>query len=235
MNKSHHTNVNQEEINKFSALAEKWWDPAGEMKPLHLLNPIRLKYVTTYVSLNKKRVLDIGCGGGLLSEAMAQQSAHVTGIDMSAAVIKVAEDHAKQSQLEINYQCTSAEAFAQQQPKSFDIITCMELLEHVPNPSSILQACAKLIKPNGAIFFSTINRNVKSYLLAIVGAEYILHLLPKGTHHYSQFIRPSELTHWADQANLTLQGLTGIQYHPLQGQFELCKDIDVNYLAFFKG
>ena len=226
-------NLDPAEIAKFGAIAEDWWNPEGKMKPLHLLNPLRLEYITKHTDLNNKKILDIGCGGGILSEAMAKKGADVTGIDVSAEVINIAQQHAKQNNLTICYQLISAEALAQQQPEHFDVITCMELLEHVPDPSSIIQACATLIKPNGTLFFSTVNRNLKSYLTAIIGAEYIFHLLPKGTHDYSKLIRPSELSRWASRAGLTLKDMSGIRYKFLDGSFELCQNVQVNYLACF--
>ena len=233
MNNTHH-NVDEKEIAQFEALANHWWNPEGEMKPLHLLNPLRLQYIQNHVHLSHQRVLDVGCGGGLLSEAMARAGADVTGIDLSPALLDVARHHAEREHLPIHYQYISIEDLSTQAPASFDVITCMELLEHVPDPCSIVRSAALLLKPGGHIFFATINRNVKSYLLAIVGAEYILNLLPKGTHHYAQLIRPAELTRFARQARLQLQNLTGLRYYWREGYFTLCQDVSVNYLAYFQ-
>lgn len=227
-------NVDQNEIAKFSAMAQSWWDPKGPMKPLHELNPLRLSYIQQYVSLENKKVLDIGCGAGILTESLARSGAIATGIDMSLDAIHVARNHAEKSQITVNYQQIETEVFAQQHSNQFDVITCMEMLEHVPNPQSIIDAASKMIKSNGLIFFSTINRNVKSFLSAIVGAEYVLNLLPKGTHHYQQFIRPSELTQWAEKSGLALKGLQGITYHPLKGAFSFTDSVDVNYLMVFE-
>ena len=228
------TNIDLDEIAKFSALAEKWWDPQGPMKPLHELNPLRLQYVKKYCDLKNKTVLDIGCGGGILTESLAASGAHTTGIDMSAEAIRAAKAHADQSQVKITYQQISTEDFARTHPNMFDVITCMEMLEHVPDPLSIIQAANTLAKPDGFIFFSTINRNLKSFFSAIIGAEYILNLLPRGTHHYSTFIRPSELKAWGEQSHLILHGVQGITYHPFRKQFELTGSVDVNYLMVFK-
>jgi len=233
MNKKTDNNIDYDEIAKFDAIAKEWWDPQGKMKPLHQLNPLRLHYVETHAALNNKKVLDVGCGGGILSESMSKKGAHVTGIDLSEAVLNAAEIHAQQQSLNIDYQHISVEDLAKQRPESYDLVTCMELLEHVPDPSSIIQACSNLVKPSGALFFSTINRNLKAYLLAIVGAEYILNMLPKGTHEYDKLIRPSELSRWASKASLELNDVTGIRYHPFNNQFELCQDVSVNYLAYF--
>lgn len=228
-------NVNSDELNKFSALADDWWNPQGKMKPLHLINPLRLQYIEDHAPLANQQVIDVGCGGGLLSEAMAAKGAYVTGVDMSEALIETAKNHAQQNQLTIDYRCQNIEALAAEKPHSFDILTCMELLEHVPDPKRMIEICAQLVKPQGKLFFSTINRNPKSFLLAIVGVEYILNWLPPGTHHYAEFIRPSELTRWANAADLNLINLTGIRYHLLKRQFELSDDIAVNYLAYFQG
>lgn len=227
-------NVNQNEIAKFSAMAQDWWDPKGPMKPLHELNPLRLAYIQQYCSLENKKVLDIGCGAGILTESLAKAGAITTGIDMSLDAIHAAQQHAEKSQLTVNYQRIETEIFAEQHANQFDIITCMEMLEHVPNPLSIISAASKLVKKEGLVFFSTINRNAKSFFSAIIGAEYILNLLPKGTHHYQQFIRPSELTQWAEKCELTLTGLQGIMYHPLKGAFSFTDSVDINYLAIFK-
>ena len=222
-------NVDQNEIAKFSALANEWWDTHGPMRPLHELNPLRLAYIQKQVEITGKNVLDIGCGGGILTESLARAGAIATGIDMSADAIRVAKQHAEQTQTSVQYEQIRTEDFATQHEGDFDVITCMEMLEHVPDPLAIICAASKLIKSNGFIFFSTINRNVKSFLSAIIGAEYILQLLPKGTHHYQQFIRPSELTQWAEKNNLSLQHLQGITYHPLKKEFKMTSSVEVNY------
>lgn len=227
-------NLDPSEIAKFSALANQWWDANGPMKPLHQLNPLRLQYIQSQVPLNKQRVLDVGCGAGLLAEVLCQQGAMVTGIDMSKEVIQVAKQHAAQSKLHIDYVINDIDTFAAQHPEPFDVITCMELLEHVPEPAQLIASSAALLKPGGIIFFSTLNRSLKSFLMAIIGAEYLLQLLPKGTHQYDKFIKPSELTLWAQKANLRLKGLQGIRYSPLQDTFELSSRIDVNYMACFE-
>ena len=226
------TNTSKSELAKFSDLASDWWNPDGDMKPLHQINPVRLAYIHQQIPLTNKAVLDVGCGGGLLSEALAANGAKVTGVDMNETLIAVAKNHAEQQRLKIDYYCEDVEAVAETGQR-FDIITCMELLEHVPDPLQMIKACATLTKPRGKLFFSTINRNFKSYLFAIVGAEYVLNWLPKGTHNYVQFIRPSELTHWAQATQLQLVDLTGIQYHPFKNEFNLGRDISVNYLACF--
>lgn len=232
-NMLHNTNVDQQEITKFAALAEKWWDPDGEFKPLHDINPLRLSFIQQHCSLTGKKILDVGCGGGILAETMASCGGIVTGIDMAESVLQAAKIHADKQHLLIDYLCTTVEALTEQQREYYDVITCMELLEHVPDPSSIVASCSQLIKPNGALFFSTINRNLKSYLYAIIGAEYLLKLLPKGTHHYEKFIRPSELSHWMFANNIQMQALTGISYNPLSKYYYLNNDdIDVNYLAY---
>lgn len=227
-------NVDQNEIAKFSAMAQSWWDPKGPMKPLHELNPLRLAYIQKYISLENKNVLDIGCGAGILTESLARSGAIATGIDMSVDAIHAAQNHAEKSQITVDYQQIETEVFAKEHGNQFDVITCMEMLEHVPNPLSIIDAASKMAKPNSFVFFSTINRNVKSFFSAIVGAEYILNLLPKGTHHYQQFIRPSELTQCAEKCGLVLKGLQGITYHPLKGEFALTDSVDVNYLMVFQ-
>ena len=224
-------NIDKEELARFSDLAEDWWNPTGKMKPLHLINPVRLKYIEQQTSIKGKHILDVGCGGGLLSEALAKHGAVVTAFDISESLIAVAKNHAEQ-QLNINYQCQDIEILTTDAQR-FDIITCMELLEHVPDPQRMIKNCAALIKPGGKIFFSTINRNLKAYLYAIVSAEYLLNLLPKGTHDYAQFIRPSELTGWAESGGLRLLGITGIHYHPLKKEFDLSRDVSVNYLVCF--
>ena len=226
------TNTSESELAKFSDLASDWWNPDGNMKPLHRMNPVRLAYIRKKIPLINKAVLDVGCGGGLLSEVLAASGAKVTGVDMNETLIAVAKNHAAQQQVIISYYCGNVEAIAEMGQR-FDIITCMELLEHVPDPLQMIKVCATLTKPGGKLFFSTINRNFKSYLFTIVGAEYVMNWLPKGTHNYTQFIRPSELTYWAQAAQLQLVDLTGIQYHPFKNEFNLGRNISVNYLACF--
>ena len=226
-------NVDPAEIAKFEELASRWWDRQGEFKPLHEINPLRLHYIDERVQLKGKRVLDVGCGGGILSESMAQLGADVSAIDMGKAPLSVAKLHAMESDVEINYQQITVEELAQQQPHSFDTVTCMEMLEHVPNPSSVIQACQKLVKPGGSVFFSTINRNPKSYLFAIVGAEYLLKMLPTGTHEYAKFIKPSELDEWARDSDLQLKSITGMTYNPITSHYKLGKDVDVNYMTHY--
>src|SRR3989338_709229 len=227
-------NTDATEIAKFSAMADEWWNPDGPMKPLHALNPLRLAYLHQHAVLTEKNVLDLGCGAGILTESLAKAGAIATGIDMSESVITIAKKHATQSQLTIDYQCIDAETLSKNHGNYFDVITCMEMLEHVPDPLSIIQAAEKMLKPSGKLFFSTINRNIKSFFSAIIGAEYILNLLPKGTHHYQKFIRPSELTAWAEKNNLTLCDIQGIAYHPLKNTFSFSTSVDVNYLICFQ-
>jgi len=224
-------NVDPAELAKFSALAAKWWDPTSEFRPLHEINPLRLGWIDGIVPLAGKRVLDVGCGGGILAEAMAATGASVTGIDLAEKSLKVANLHKLESGAKVDYECISAEDLATREPASFDVITCMEMLEHVPVPSSIVRACATLVKPGGHVFFSTLNRNPKSYLFAVIGAEYILNLLPRGTHEYMKFIKPSELARFAREAGLTTQGLMGMHYNPLTGRYWLAQNTDVNYLV----
>ncbi|MDX1824916.1 MAG: bifunctional 2-polyprenyl-6-hydroxyphenol methylase/3-demethylubiquinol 3-O-methyltransferase UbiG [Thiohalomonadales bacterium] len=223
-------NVDQQEIAKFEELAHRWWDPESEFKPLHQINPLRLDYIDRRARLKDKQVLDVGCGGGILSESMAQRGAQVTGIDMGEAPLAVARLHQLESGMEVNYQRTTAEALAEEKPESFDVVTCLEMLEHVPDPASIIQACARLVKPGGQIFFSTINRNPKSYVFAIIGAEYVLRLLPKGTHDFGKFIKPSELESWSRTAGLQTLELTGMSYNPFSRTYSLGPDVTVNYL-----
>ena len=223
-------NVDQAELRKFGDLAHRWWDPTGSMRPLHEMNPLRLDWIDRIEPLAGKRVLDVGCGGGILSEAMAAQGAQVTGIDLSDKPLQIAELHALESGARVNYQKTSAEELAAKAPASFDVITCMEMLEHVPDPAQTVRACATLARPGGAVFFSTINRNPKSFLFAIVGAEYVLRLLPRGTHEYAKFIRPSELAQFAREAGLAVVELLGLTYNPLTKRFALGGETDVNYL-----
>jgi len=223
-------NVDQSEIAKFSALAHRWWDQNSEFKPLHAINPLRLGWIKSFVELNGKRALDVGCGGGILAEALAQSGAQTTGIDLSEKALKVAELHALESGAQVNYQAISAEALALTEPASFDIVTCMEMLEHVPDPISVVKACATLAKPGATLFFSTLNRNPKSYLFAIIGAEYLLRLLPKGTHDYRKFITPSELGHFVRDAGLEIIGIKGLSYNPITQIYSLTNDTTVNYL-----
>ncbi len=225
-------NVDPLEISKFEELASRWWDPKSEFKPLHDINPLRLDYVDARCGLAGKRVLDVGCGGGILSEGMAFKGAEVTGIDMGEAPLSVARLHQLESGVEVDYRRITAEQLAEEMPESFDVVTCMEMLEHVPDPGSVIAACARLVKPGGKIFFSTLNRNPKSYLFAIIGAEYLLRLLPKGTHNYAKFIRPSELGEWVRHGGLELKELTGMSYNPLTQRYSLGRDLDVNYLAY---
>jgi 2-polyprenyl-6-hydroxyphenyl methylase / 3-demethylubiquinone-9 3-methyltransferase len=224
------SNVDQSEIDKFSALAHRWWDPTSEFKPLHAINPLRLGWIESITSLAGKKVLDVGCGGGILAESLSKAGAIVSGIDLSNKALKVAELHQLESGTTVHYRSISAEDLAKQEPEQYDVVTCMEMLEHVPDPNSVVQACADLCKPGGNIFFSTLNRNPKSYLFAIVGAEYILKLLPKGTHEYDKFIKPSELAHFTRQANLELIEIKGMTYNPITQVYRLGSDTDVNYM-----
>lgn len=227
-------NVHQHEINKFGSMAERWWDTQGEFKTLHDINPLRIEFIQSYAYIAGKRIVDVGCGGGILTEGLAKFGADVLGIDLSEELIDIADLHGLESGVNAHYQKISAEALAQQQPGSFDHVTCMEMLEHVPDPGSIISACASLVKPGGMVFFSTLNRKPKAYLLAIVAAEHLLQMLPKGTHDYKTFIKPSELSQSARAAGLELQGMVGIEYNPFNKRFSLGKDIDVNYIAAFK-
>ncbi|WML90610.1 bifunctional 2-polyprenyl-6-hydroxyphenol methylase/3-demethylubiquinol 3-O-methyltransferase UbiG [Thiothrix lacustris] len=227
-------NVDPNEIRKFEDLAWRWWDRDSEFKPLHDINPLRLNYIDDRAPLSGKQVIDIGCGGGILAESMARRGAHVTGIDMGATPLEVAELHALESQVDVTYRQISAEAMATEAPEQFDVVTCMEMLEHVPDPASVIAACAKLVKPGGDVFFSTINRNPKAFALAILGAEYIMNMLPKGTHEYAKFIKPSELERWARSVGLELRNISGMTYNPLFQSYRLGNDIDVNYLMHFK-
>ncbi|MDA0688641.1 MAG: bifunctional 2-polyprenyl-6-hydroxyphenol methylase/3-demethylubiquinol 3-O-methyltransferase UbiG [Proteobacteria bacterium] len=226
-------NVDHSEIRKFEALAARWWDPNSEFKPLHEINPLRMNYISRHVNLAGLAVLDVGCGGGILSEAMAHHGARVTAIDMAEASLSVARLHLLESKLDIDYRKCAAEDLAKEQPGRFDVITCLEMLEHVPDPSAVVRACHTLVKPGGLVFFSTINRNPKSYLFAIVGAEYVLNLLPRGTHDYEKFIRPSELAAWSREHGLTLKDQIGMGYNPLSKRYSLTKNLDVNYLACY--
>lgn len=227
-------NVHAHEIHKFGSQAERWWDPEGEFKTLHDINPLRLEFIERYAQLAGTRVVDVGCGGGILTEGLVKHGADALGIDLSEDLIDVADLHGLETGVQAHYQKISVEQLAQEQPMSFDHVTCMEMLEHVPDPGSIINACAKLVKPGGMVFFSTLNRKPKAYLLSIVAAEYLLKMLPKGTHDYKTFIKPSELCQSARSAGLELQGMVGIEYNPFSKQFSLGKDIDVNYIAAFK-
>ena len=224
-------NVDHNEINKFSELAARWWDPHSEFKPLHEINPLRLDYIDRRAPLAGKEVLDVGCGGGILSEAMALRGAKVTGIDLGEAPLRVAELHTLESGVKVPYRRIAAESLAAAQPESFDVVTCMEMLEHVPDPASIVMACGQLVRAGGYVFLSTLNRNPKSYLLAIIGAEYVLGLLPRGTHDYARFIRPSELDRWLRAAGLRTLDITGMTFNPLTQTYSLSDDRDVNYLV----
>ena len=223
-------NVDQSEIAKFSALAHRWWDPNSEFKPLHAINPLRLNWIKSFVNLEGKKVVDIGCGGGILAESISQSGADTTGIDLSEKALKVAELHALEVGANLTYRAISAESLADEQPEQYDVVTCMEMLEHVPDPASVVRACAKLCKPGGILFFSTLNRSPKSYLFAIIGAEYILKLLPKGTHEYAKFIKPSELVAFTRHAGLEMLGMKGLSYNPLTQVYSLSDDVDVNYM-----
>ena len=227
-------NVDKAEIAKFEALAHRWWDRNGEMKALHDINPLRANYIDSHARVAGKKLLDIGCGAGILSEAMAQRGASVTAIDMGEEPLKVARLHLFESQLEIDYQQSTAEAYATQHAGQFDVVTCMEMLEHVPEPASVIAACASLCKPGGDIFFSTINRNPKSYLMAVVAAEYLLQLVPKGTHSYARLIRPSELAGWIRDADLLIKDMAGMEYNPVTRQYSLSDNTDVNYLIHIR-
>ncbi len=227
-------NVDPAEVAKFDALASRWWDPDGEFRPLHEINPLRLDWIRQHVDLKGAEVVDIGCGGGILTESMAAAGASVTGIDMAEAPLAVARLHRHESGLEVDYRQATAEELAGEKADSFDIVTCLEMLEHVPDPSKVIQSCAELVKPGGHVFFSTINRNPKAFIFAIVGAEYVLKLLPAGTHEYEKFIRPSELEAWARNAGLSLRDSIGMHYNPITKEYSLGDGLDVNYLMYFQ-
>lgn len=223
-------NADDAELQKFADLAHKWWDKNSEFKPLHEINPLRLNWIDRLVALKGKQILDVGCGGGILSESMYFKGAEVTGIDLGEKALNVAKLHQLESGAKVDYQYISVEQLAAKQPASFDVVTCMEMLEHVPDPVAIVAACAKLVKPGGSVFFSTINRNPKSYLFAVIGAEYVLNMLPKGTHDYAKFIKPSELSTWARQADLNMVGMRGMSYNPITQHYSLVDEVSVNYM-----
>ena len=226
-------NIDPAEIKRFEDLASRWWDTQGEFKPLHEMNPIRLNFINTGSPLDGMKVCDIGCGGGILSESMAKCGAITTGIDMGKSPLSVARLHAMESELEIDYQQITAEEMAEKHAAEFDVITCMELLEHVPDPASIINACFTLLKPGGSVYFSTINRNPKAYAFAIIGAEYLMKMLPRGTHNYSKFIKPSELDEWARACGLKLSNLKGVSYNPLTSLFSQSQNVDINYMVHY--
>ena len=225
------TNADPAEIQKFSDLAHRWWDPESEFKPLHDINPLRIDYIAERISLSGAKAIDVGCGGGLITEALAERGAVVTGIDLSEQALSVAKLHLKESGRHVEYRLVSAENIAQEMPGAFDLVTCLEMLEHVPDPAQTIAACAALVKPGGDVFFSTIHRNVKAYLMAVIGAEYLLKMLPKGTHDYAKFIKPSELSRWCRQAGLEVRDIRGMVYHPLTRTYSLGRDTSVNYLV----
>lgn len=224
-------NVDPAEIAKFEELASRWWDKQGEFKPLHEINPLRLQYINQRVGLAGKKVLDVGCGGGILAESMANSGANVLGIDMGKAPLTVAKLHAMEAEIDLEYRQVTVEELAEEMPGQFDAVTCMEMLEHVPDPASIINACYKLVKPGGDVFMSTLNRNPKSFMFAVVGAEYLLQMLPKGTHDYKKFIKPSELNNWSRAAGLELKDISGLSYNPLTKVYKLNNDVSVNYMT----
>lgn len=227
-------NIDPSEIAKFTEISAHWWDPQGDLKTLHEINPLRLQWINEKCTLSGKSVIDIGCGGGILTESIARLGGHVTGIDMSQGAINVANLHQMESNVQVEYLLSTAEKIAENRPGNYDIVTCMEMLEHVPDPSAVIQACSTLVKPNGDIFFSTLNRNLKAYLFAIIGAEYILKLLPHNTHDFAKFIRPSELSEWSRKAGLTVIDMAGFNYNVFTKKFSLNKDISVNYIVHLK-
>jgi 2-polyprenyl-6-hydroxyphenyl methylase / 3-demethylubiquinone-9 3-methyltransferase len=223
-------NADQQELDKFSQLAHNWWDPNSEFKPLHDINPLRLEYIDSLAGIAGKRVLDVGCGGGILSESMAARGAQVTGIDLGEKALRVAKLHLLESGQQVDYRLIAVEELAQQAPQQYDVVTCMEMLEHVPDPASVVKACGQLVKPGGQVFFSTINRNAKAYLFAVIGAEYLLKMLPAGTHEYAKFIKPSELARHCRAAGLSVDEVTGMSYNPLSKVYSLGTDTSVNYI-----
>jgi len=224
-------NADPHEIQKFSELAHRWWDPTSEFRPLHEINPLRLEWINARAPLRGKKVIDIGCGGGILAESMARKGADVTGIDLSEKALKVADLHSLESEVSVRYKHIAAEEMAAQEPGQYDVVTCMEMLEHVPDPSSIVRAAATLVKPGGQVFFSTLNRNPKAYLFAVIGAEYLLRMLPKGTHDYAKFITPAELSQFVREAGMHVDGFKGLSYNPLTKIYALNQDTDVNYMV----
>lgn len=223
-------NVDLNEVEKFNKIAHKWWDPSSEFKPLHDINPLRVNYINDLFPLDKQNILDVGCGGGILAESMAKLGGNVTGIDQSEIAIKIAQLHAKENNLSINYKLLNIEDFLKKDSSKFDVITCLEMIEHVPDPASIITSCSKKLKKNGRLYVSTINRNLKAFLFAIVGAEYILNLLPRGTHHYDKFIKPSEVKSWANDLNMNISNITGMTYNPFLKKYSLGSDVSVNYI-----
>ena len=231
MENKNKNNVDIQEIEKFNLLAHKWWDPTSEFKPLHEINPLRLNYIKSSVNIKGKKILDVGCGGGILSESLANEGADVTGIDQGDRVIKIAKLHAKESGIKVKYKHINIEDFYKSTDERFDVITCLEMLEHVPDPNSIINTCSKLLMPGGKIYFSTINKNLKAFLFAIIGAEYILNLLPKGTHEYKKFIKPSQLQAWANSNGLSFDSIIGMTYNPITQKYKLSQDTSVNYIV----
>lgn len=223
-------NVDLNEVEKFNKIAHKWWDPSSEFKPLHDINPLRVNYINDLFPLDKQNILDVGCGGGILAESMAKLGGNVTGIDQSEIAIKIAQLHAKENNLSINYKLLNIEDFLKKDSSKFDVITCLEMIEHVPDPASIITSCSKKLKKNGRLYVSTINRNLKAFLFAIVGAEYILNLLPRGTHHYDKFIKPIEVKSWANGLNMNISNITGMTYNPFLKKYSLGSDVSVNYI-----
>lgn len=231
MENKNKNNVDIQEIEKFNLLAHKWWDPTSEFKPLHEINPLRLSFIKSSVNIKGKKILDVGCGGGILSESLANEGADVTGIDQGDRVIKIAKLHAKESGIKVKYKHINIEDFYKNTDERFDVITCLEMLEHVPDPNSIINTCSKLLMPGGKIYFSTINKNLKAFLFAIIGAEYILNLLPKGTHEYKKFIKPSQLQAWANSNGLLFDSIIGMTYNPITRKYKLSQDTSVNYIV----
>jgi 2-polyprenyl-6-hydroxyphenyl methylase/3-demethylubiquinone-9 3-methyltransferase len=231
MENKNKNNVDIQEIEKFNLLAHKWWDPTSEFKPLHEINPLRLNFIKSSVNIKGKKILDVGCGGGILSESLANEGADVTGIDQGNRVIKIAKLHAKESGIKVKYKHINIEDFYKNTDERFDVITCLEMLEHVPDPNSIINTCSKLLMPGGKIYFSTINKNLKAFLFAIIGAEYILNLLPKGTHEYKKFIKPSQLQAWANSNGLSFDSIIGMTYNPITQKYKLSQDTSVNYIV----